>query len=240
MSHCFLFHGTPLPLPTITVGPPADLMLRIRDAFGITTFIETGTNTGRTTRWADRHFDSVYTIEASPEIYRNLEPLRAQCAHTSFLFGDSRQQLRDLVPRLSGSAVFWLDAHFSGGAQAGRNDECPLLEELRSVDASPHDHFLFIDDARFFTAPPPLPQQRQCWPELAQVIDALRETKRDQFIVIIADVLIAVPRSAEPLVAAWCQEAATAGTNQVFNGTDGPWWRPRRIVRRLLHLARRV
>ena len=34
---------------------------------------------------------------------------------------------------------------------------CPLLNEIEGINRSPHEHFVFIDDARLFMSPrPPL------------------------------------------------------------------------------------
>ena len=57
-----------------------------------------------------------------------------------------------------------------------------------------------------FTSAPQIPQKIEQWPNISEVIDALRSKSSDKYIVIIEDVIIAVPSFAKPLLANYCQE----------------------------------
>ena len=127
----------------------------------------------------------------------------------NFIFGDSRSILKKIVPKLTDPAVFWLDGHWCGGQSYGENDQCPLIEEINEINKSAIAHFIFIDDARLFASPPPLPNRIGHWPPLDEVIQALQSGKNRYYIVIIEDVIIAVPQCAKETVASYCQEINT-------------------------------
>jgi len=53
-----------------TEGPPWELILFLRDRYGVDTFVETGTLYGDTAYKASLYFPHVITIEASEILYR--------------------------------------------------------------------------------------------------------------------------------------------------------------------------
>jgi hypothetical protein len=71
--------------------------------------------------------------------------------------------MASLVPRLQKPALFWLDGHYSGGATAKGDKECPVLEELDAIFRSPHNHVIYIDDARLFTGNDDYPSLDELW-----------------------------------------------------------------------------
>lgn len=187
------------------MGPPADLMLELSSAFSIENFVETGTYEGRAAVWAAEHFQKVYTIEFSETFYRETFEKNKHLENIEFIFGDSRNRLEKVVAELNQPALFWLDAHWSGGATYGENDQCPLLEELKIISQSTFDNFIFIDDARLFTSPPQTPHKPEQWSDIASIIETIRGERSDKYIVIIEDVIIAVPAFAKKIVADYCQ-----------------------------------
>jgi hypothetical protein len=189
-------------------GIPKDLVTQIQRDFNISHFVETGTYMGATAKWAAGVFPHVITIERSESCYNQLVPEHAAYPNIDFIQGDSREELRVIVPLLKGPAVFWLDGHWSGGETYGISDECPAMKEIDEITRSSHDHFVFIDDARLFMSPPPRPHARDQWPTLDQVFDALRKG-RDRYLVICADVIASSPRKAETMLAQYYQQAAT-------------------------------
>ena len=130
--------------------PPKKLMLALRREFSLSRFLETGTHLGRTTAWAAQHFQEVVTIEASEDLHRAAVQQYAGLRNVRWVHGDTRAVLRAEVERLAGPAIVWLDSHWSGGSTYGRDAECPLLDEIEVLLDSPHEHYLFIDDARLF------------------------------------------------------------------------------------------
>jgi hypothetical protein len=191
----------------IRMGPPEDLLIQIAESFQVKYFIETGTYYGGTAVWAAQHFPRVATIEYSQALYEQAVAKHSEIKNIEFRFGDSRTQLEQLAANLNESAIFWLDAHWSDSFTYGENDQCPLLDEIRVINQSPHDHFLFIDDARLFTSPPQPQHNPEQWPDITTVIQALAKNHYDssRYIVIVEDVIIAVPLKAKSLLVDYCQ-----------------------------------
>jgi len=113
----------------------------------------------------------------------------------NFVLGNSPEQLAALLPHLD-RPLFWLDAHWSRRRTAGRDAECPLLEELAVIAAAGiPDLAILIDDARFFLEPPPSPHDWRQWPDFAAVMTALGACG-DLYVAVKDDVILAVPASA--------------------------------------------
>lgn len=196
-------------------GVPQELVLWLKNTFHVRHFIETGTNRAETSVWASDHFERVTTIEGHEPLFNAARKEYGRIRNVDFLLGDSRQHLRRLLPGLSDPVVFWLDAHWCGNETFGRSDECPVLGELEAINASSIDHFVLVDDARYFLAPPPAPHAADQWPDIWTVYAQLKGHKEDQYVAIYEDVIIGVPGLAkqklvEYLRASWSLSAAPA------------------------------
>jgi hypothetical protein len=193
----------------VRMGPPGDLLLLLRDRFNVKTFLEGGTFHGNTASWAAVHFPTVYTIEKS-ETYYHLAKVRfGSLTNLHFMLGDTRTLIPSMLNKLEEPAIFWLDSHWCGAESYGADDECPLIDEIGAINRSGLDHFLLIDDARLFLAPPPRPHLIAQWPTIAQVLKALQPDGMERYIAVVDDVIIATPPGARDLVAAWCQDVTT-------------------------------
>lgn len=193
----------------VYAGVPAKLVQKLSQAFNIRFFVETGTYLGETALWASQNFERVITIEksnfywtASQEKYSNLK-------NVQFLLGDSREVLKGLIPQLAFPAIFWLDAHWSGGHTFGQDDECALLGELEAINRSDIENFILIDDARLFLSPPYRPYSANYWPDISTTIKILNPDEHERYVVIIEDVIVAVPQYARELVIQYCQDVNT-------------------------------
>lgn len=193
----------------VTPGPPSELVLPLAKQYSVKEFIETGTYYGKAATWAASFFQHVITVEYSKEIYDANLATYGKIENVDFLFGDSRSALKEIVPQLKGPAIFWLDSHWSGAETYGEDDQCPLLEELQIIAESPHPQFIFIDDARLFTSPPPLPHPISQWPTISEVLSALTPGGKEGYAVILRDVIISVPEFAREFLANLCQELNT-------------------------------
>jgi hypothetical protein len=194
----------------IRMGPPFDLLKILSTSFGIENFVETGTYLGKTALEAAENIQHVFTIEYSQEIYEKTK-LELETHHNiTALWGDSREKLKRLSAQVKGPCIFWLDAHWSGGSTYGKDDECPLIEEIKIIQTFSEDSFILIDDARLFTSPPPPPHKIEQWPDLPEIVDALRLLYPNPYIVILEDVIIAVPSYAKPIVSHYCQQVNQA------------------------------
>jgi hypothetical protein len=147
-----------------------DLTLALRDAFNISTFVETGIFKAYTTRWAADSFPKVVSIEIDEGYYNRAVGLdiKARLIH-----GDSAVELPKVVKRLKKPAIFWLDAHRCKDKPAVLTEECPLLAELTAIKETGLPHLILIDDARYFVEPVKSPYNAAKWPTLDEVKAAL-------------------------------------------------------------------
>jgi hypothetical protein len=189
-------------------------MLHLAKTFGVQRFVETGTYHGDTAEWASENFQTVYTIEKSRVLYDAAQEKLAELSNVQCLYGDSRAQLPITVSGAASSAIFWLDGHWCGGESYGEDDQCPLMKEIDVLNSVPVQHVLFIDDARLFTSPPPLPNRITEWPTIVEVCSALDSGPYRRYIVIFEDVIIAVPHQMRDTLAEWCQAANTKAWNE--------------------------
>jgi len=190
----------------VRLGPPRDLINRLRRAFSISTFVEGGTYLGETAAWASEQFARVLTIERADELYRQAAARLGHRRHLQVIHGDTRDVLEQVLDDLPRPTMFWLDAHWSCGPTYGANDECPLLRELEIINRRGEDAFILIDDSRYFLAPPPPPHEAQQWPTLVDLLEALDPRRHGRFVAVVEDVLVAVPDHARPVVIEYCHD----------------------------------
>ena len=180
--------------------------LFLKEISKIDSFIETGTYLGRTTEWASEHFNLVYTIELSEKIFKETSSRLSEKTNITFLQGDSRHHLQNIIDSVEAPAIFWLDAHWSGEETAGEEDQCPLLQELEIIYASPFDHIVMIDDARTYTLPPRKPNNPEQFPTICDILDIAR--KKNVIITILDDVIYIIPASYKTQVIDFFQKEA--------------------------------
>lgn len=191
------------------MGPPTEIILKLKNAYPIPHFIETGTFKGDTSYWASRFFHTVSTIENSDTLFRQAKEKYSHISNIHFYYGDTRVKLKEIISASNSASIFWLDAHWSGQKTYGENDECPLLDELEIINSSRFDHIVFIDDARLFLSPPPLPHVIDNWPDITTILDVLQKTSKKRYIVITDDVILAVPYEMKSIVASYYQKRNT-------------------------------
>ena len=117
-------------------------------------FIETGTYLGDSAITAAKVFKQVHTIELSNDLYlratERLNVINNVCCY----LGDSAEVMKDLLPKLSGRALFWLDGHYSGGITSRGANNTPILKELEAIRLLPSkEAVILIDDLRLFQSP---------------------------------------------------------------------------------------
>lgn len=185
----------------IRPGVPLELVTVLRRELGLAGVVETGTYLGDSAAALADHFQQVWTIELDESLWRGASRRHASLANVTFLHGASENLLGGVSEATTGSVLYWLDGHWSGAGTAGEGNECPVLEEIKSIDSGPHSagSVVLIDDARLFQAPPGPPHDREQWPTLMDVTDTLRAT-HDRYVTLLEDVIIAVPSSARRVV----------------------------------------
>jgi hypothetical protein len=176
----------------INFSIPKELVLKFIRFKEIDNFIETGTYKGATSFWASQHFKKVYTIEIDERISRETAS-KVDCpTNIEFLIGNSKNVLPGLVEnKLSGTCFFWLDGHWCMGA-GGKEEECPLLDELEAIK-SIQNAIIFIDDARCFLGPLPAPHDSNHWPRVDQIFIKISQLFPDHRFTIQDDVIMVVP-----------------------------------------------
>jgi hypothetical protein len=181
---------------------PEQLAFSLKERHGITIAIETGTYKAQTTRFLGENFLQVYSIEMDEGWYTRAQEVLADLPNVSLILGDSRDVLAALLPALDAPALFWLDAHWCGGARADQPSahECPLREELDAIRADGRGHYILIDDARLFTGRPEYPHSPDLWPTWDEVRQILPEKN---YAMIHNDVIVSVPRIAKNAVMEW-------------------------------------
>jgi hypothetical protein len=115
-----------------------------------THFVETGTWRGETVMGLEPYFNKLYTIEVVKDLYEAAKQ-KYKGDKIEFLLGDSAVVLRSLVKSIDGSAIFFLDGHWSCGDTGRGEKDVPLHEELVSIVRDfPHKALIIVDDCRLF------------------------------------------------------------------------------------------
>ena len=119
--------------------------------FGIQYLVETGTCHGDMVAAMQKEFKKIFSIELADQFYREVCERFKGVSNVELIHGDSARKLPEIVGRLEGPAIFWLDGHYSGGDTARGESDTPVNEELRAIliPGAP-DHVILIDDARCF------------------------------------------------------------------------------------------
>ncbi len=127
-------------------------LLEYKERFNPNIFVETGTYKGEMIDTMIRRFDKIYSVELSSDLYADAVKKYAGEKHVRLFQGDSAVMLPKMLAEIKEPAMFWLDAHFSGGETVRTDVDTPIEEELKAIFAHPvKDHVILIDDAREFT-----------------------------------------------------------------------------------------
>jgi len=130
--------------------------------------VETGTLFGDSALKLNRHFPEVYTIEINRDLFEKAVTRLKKHPGIKVLLGDSQTVLKDLVQKLQGPCLFYLDAHFSGdrstdwkasqwkgykvdtgyaGDRPTAENQVPLFEEIRLIHGFVKSEcVIYIDD----------------------------------------------------------------------------------------------
>lgn len=121
-------------------------MQYLADRIGARYLFETGAYLGDTVRALQGRFDILFSIELAESLAR---PLQAEFAHDPsirIVIGDSGKMLPSLLHEAKGPAVFWLDAHYSGGPTVG-DGFVPIFNEIKAIsDGLNQPHAILVDD----------------------------------------------------------------------------------------------
>jgi len=156
--------------------------------FGVATLVETGTYMGTMVHAMRRRFQRIVSIELDPYLAERATRRFAASPHVRILRGDSAARLANVLETLTEPALFWLDAHYSGGITSRTALDTPVATEVRRILEHPvaDRHVVLIDDARLFDG-------THDYPSLDE-LRALVASKRPELTVEVADDVIRVHR----------------------------------------------
>lgn len=100
-------------------------VLALKERYGLTSFVETGTYHGDTTASMADVFEKVFTCEINPDYQYIAKKRCAGRDNIVFASGSSPESLRLIGPETANKALFFLDAHW--------NAYNPLLDELKVI-----------------------------------------------------------------------------------------------------------
>ncbi len=177
--------GRPVPPPHLLKEQTLTTYAR---RFGLRILVETGTYYGDMVAAMIDHFDHIYSIELSEELYRQAMKRFAGHGQVHLLCGNSGRELRGIVEKLDRPALFWLDAHYSGGVTARGPEDSPIYDELSQIlGTAEANHVIVIDDARLFGTDPH-------YPSMQQLTDFVRSRKPDADVAVLDDSIRITPR----------------------------------------------
>ena len=102
--------------------------------FKLDTLVETGTCAGDTVEAVRGCFKRIVSIELSPSFYLKAAARFAKYGHIRILHGDSGKLLGAVLRDIDRPALFWLDAHETGGEDTARGDiSSPVAEEMTAI-----------------------------------------------------------------------------------------------------------
>lgn len=138
------------------------------------TWVETGTFMGDTAAFLAQHANMVYTIEPDNSLYDKARLRFILDPKIKPIYGTSEEIFPSLLPTLKGPINFWLDGHFSGGFTHKGPTDCPIRDELFSIEKN-ISHFekavILIDDVRCFN---PSIEEYSDYPDLNFLVDWAR------------------------------------------------------------------
>jgi hypothetical protein len=153
-----------------------DLARLLRDSLDLSLFVETGTFKGDSVALVRSLFKELHTCELSPALHAAAAERFARDGGVHCHLGPAPEILLEIAAQNAGHPIlYWLDAHWcSASDTAGEESQCPLLEELDAIHPLHSYSVVWIDDARYFMAPPPEPLVSAGWPSFQQVLDRLQ------------------------------------------------------------------
>jgi hypothetical protein len=154
--------------------------------FSFDTLIETGTFLGMMVSAQKERFKKIVSIELDQNLYADARRRFADYSQVEILQGDSGSKLVEVVSRLNGKALFWLDGHYSGGFTARGALDCPIYGELDAIFESPYPHVVLIDDARCFDG-------TQSYPKIEELREYLIRKAPEYSMMIDCDIIRMVP-----------------------------------------------
>ena len=121
------------------------LLRSVGKRFGLGTLVETGGYHGGTMDVLRGDFERLCTIEYGDLLFEDI--YRRDIPNVLCLKGDSGRVLRQFLMFFEGPALFWLDAHPSGGDSADFTGDSIVVRELEAIlDRGNGQDVVLVDD----------------------------------------------------------------------------------------------
>lgn len=164
-------------------------------------FVETGTYLGDTVDAMSPIFDKLFSMELSPELYERARARFSGDGRIEILLGNSAARLGEAARAIgSERAVYWLDAHWSGGNTAKADENTPINAELESIKSfSVGECIIMVDDLRYFIDVPTgfeVHEANHGYPLLRELLGKISALWPERFALINGDILFIFPESA--------------------------------------------
>jgi len=144
----WILKGKPVPPPHLI---KQKILKEYANRFAIDVLIETGTYMGDMIFAMRDIFKEIYSIELDKNLYIRSKERFVDYPHIHIFRGDSSEVIPHILTSLTKPALFWLDAHYSGGITAKGKLKYPVIQELHHIfNHLIHNHVILIDDARLF------------------------------------------------------------------------------------------
>lgn len=175
-----------------------ELVLGLRDAFDVRSFVETGTYLGDTLAQLHADFASLHSIELNRDYHARAVARFAGQPKIHLINADSASGLQHVLRDLPAEpALIWLDAHYSGGDTARGQSNTPVTSELRAILAHPkRSDLILIDDLRYFWLARPGFLQHEAllgYPSAREIVGLLNSGVRGYDCFALSDALLAIP-----------------------------------------------
>ena len=123
--------------------PPSPMFIKhkilINNSVSNSTWIETGTYLGQTTKVLSKYCSKVYTFEPELKLFHNAKNYLAKYNNIEVLNDTSEIGLRKILPKIAGNVNFWLDAHAVSNNKTTTYHGVianPILNELEAIQNS--------------------------------------------------------------------------------------------------------
>jgi hypothetical protein len=176
--------GMPIPPPGMYKWK---VMRELAKKHNLSTFVETGTAGGGTVKKMSKYFKKLYTVELDPTLFHQGKAYVSSYKNITCLEGDSGIVIKDILNKLDESALFWLDAHYSGRGTAKGETDTPIEKELQLIlKHRQKNNVVMVDDVREFDG-------RNDYPALTQIVDMIKREAPWYKVSQISDLLIIEP-----------------------------------------------
>jgi len=204
---------------------------KLVETFNLDFFFETGTYNAGTTINAAPYFKKVHTVELHKGLFKSAKN-RLTPYHNVTIYNDSSPKaIKKVTPHLSGTILFWLDAHFSGKGTALSFDDpnapeaiTAIREELAAIkNYCATDCVILIDDIRGFGTKIYDTEYLGCWayPTLQEVKQDLLKINSNFELALLGDTLLAYDKyKYHPSISETVKACTTTRLYNGYNLTD--------------------